>query len=99
MRSIPRPVFSARPIRVKPHMSKDTCFLMPPLPRRFLFRRIGLPFHHTACTQLPAACAASTACRSINVDKVQVLLLAAAGTFASSANLSLSGKDFTISRI
>ena len=41
-------------LSVKSHLSKDTCFLMPPLPRRFLFRRIGQSFHHTACTQLPA---------------------------------------------
>ena len=31
------------------------------------------------------------------MDKVQVLLLAHAGTFASMANLSVSGKDFSIS--
>ena len=84
---------------VKPHTTKVACFLLPPLTRRFLFRRIGLPFHHTACTQYPAAYAASTACRLISVEKVQVLLLAAGGTFASAANLSLSGKDFNISRI
>lgn len=35
----------------------------------------------------------------INVDKVQVLLLAHGGTFASMANLSVAGKDFKISRI
>ena len=41
----------------------------------------------------------SSAFRLINVDHVQVLLLAAWGTSASSANLSLAGKDFKISRI
>ena len=40
----------------------------------------------------------SSAFKLINVDNVQVLLLAAWETFASSANLSLTGKDFSISR-
>ena len=46
-----------------------------------------------------SAYAASSAFRLINVDKVQVLLLVSAGSFASASNLSFSGKDFVISLI
>ena len=46
---------------VKPHTPEGACFLLPPFLWRFPFRGIGLPLHHTAITQLPAAYAASTA--------------------------------------
>ncbi|MBQ5360710.1 MAG: hypothetical protein IIU47_06680 [Lachnospiraceae bacterium] len=40
---------------VKPHTSEGACFLLPPPSWRFPFRGIGLPLHHTALTQPPAA--------------------------------------------
>ena len=45
---------------------------------------------------LPAY-AAIAAFRLIKVDKVQVVLLAHSGTFASVSNLTVSGKDLRIS--
>ena len=57
-----------------------------------------MPFHHTAYTQSYDSYAVNSACKLSNVDKVQVLLLEQEGTFASMSNLTVSGKDFMISR-
>ena len=83
---------------VKPHTTEVACFLLPAL-RRVPFKGFGLPLHHTAKAQHHAAAAASAALRLISVDKVQVLLLLAEGTSASSRCFAVAGKGFMSSRI
>jgi hypothetical protein len=65
---------------------------------RSLFRRRGLRFYGYGLNSASYAVAdIRAAFRLISVDNVQVLLLSAPGTLASSDNLSLVGKDFKIS--
>ena len=88
-------------IAVKPHMTKSRASYC-----RYSANCTGFPLGESdnLSTIQPelrslSAYAASSAFRLINVDKVQVLLLVSAGSFASAANLSFSGKDFVISLI
>ena len=79
-------------------MNKFTCFLVPPVGGSPLggsdsLSTIGPDSASDNCY------AARTAYRLVSVDKVQVLLLAHEGTFASTANLSVAGKDFKSVRI
>ena len=88
-------------IAVKPHMTKSRASYC-----RYSANCTGFPLGESdnLSTIQPelrflSAYAASSAFRLINVDKVQVLLLVSAGSFASASNLSFSGKDFVISLI